>query len=115
MSTYDNVHKPLLKLFPDFRDFLRRPHPADVFNVAREVLETVPEGIVMLECQYCGRNEDRNLLVVGDGLEGSPDSQFGLSEAHVSAHQPVHGTLVLHIRLDGLGRSFLVRSVLVHE
>ena len=56
MSTYDNVHKPLLKLFPDFRYFLRRPHPADVFNVAREVLQTVPEGIVMLECQYCGRN-----------------------------------------------------------
>ena len=51
-------------------------------------------------------HEDRRLLAVLDRLEGGADGHLGLAEAHVAAHEAVHGVLGLHVRLDvldGLG------------
>lgn len=69
----------------------------------------------MLVGQDRGRNEHGHLLAVLHGLEGGPDGDFGLAEAHVAAHEPVHGHGLLHIALDGLGRGGLIGSVFVLE
>ena len=69
----------------------------------------------MLQGKYGGRNQNRHLLAVRDGLESGSHGYFGLSETHVPADQPVHGAVVLHVSLDGYGRALLIGSVFIHE
>ena len=86
MGSYDNVNPAACKPLTDSRDLLRSPHTADILDIAREVLEPVPESIVMLESQNRGRHQDSHLLVVRNGLESGTDCKLSLSESHVPAH-----------------------------
>ena len=45
----------------------------------------------MLRGQKRGRHQHGGLLAVLHRLEGGPDGHLGLPEAHVAAHQAVHG------------------------
>ena len=69
----------------------------------------------MLEGEHGGGHEHRHLLAVGGGLEGGTHRHLGLAEAHVAAHQAVHGAAALHIGLHVVGGLQLVGGVLVEE
>ena len=69
----------------------------------------------MLEGQHGGRHEHRHLLGVARRLEGSTYGHLGLAEAHIAAHQTVHGSRLLHVHLHIIGRLQLVGRVFVEE
>ena len=89
--------------------------PVEVVDVDGQSLETVAEGVVVLEGQYGVGHKDGHLLGVAAGFEGGADGHFGLAEAHVAADEAVHGGGVLHVVLDVLGGFELVGGVLVEE
>ena len=115
MSTYDYIKGSCLQTLLNVGYLLRCPQTADIVHIARKVLETVLECLEMLKGKNGGRNKNSHLLAVGNCLERSPDSHFRLSESYISAHKPVHRTIILHIPLYGIYGLLLVRSVLIHE
>ena len=115
MRTYDDIESTCLQSFLDISDFLCSPEPAHIINVAWEILQTVLKRLVMLKRKDGGRHKDNDLLAVGDSLERSAYGNLGLSESHVTAHEPVHRTFILHIPLDCLHGLFLIWSILIHE
>ena len=86
-----------------------RPHPYRV--VGQTLLKRAP----MLFHQDCGGGQNRHLLSVLDGLEGSPDRHLRLPVPHVSTDQTVHGPGPFHVPLDLCGDFPLVRGVLIEE
>ena len=78
-------------------------------------LEPLGNGLVMLPGQYRGGHQQGALLGIRDAFEGRPQSHLGFAEAHVSAQQPVHRLLLLHILLDLLDAPELVLRFLVLE
>ena len=115
MSTYHNINSPTFYFLLYLTDFLCSTKSAYKLNIAWEIFETVAERIVVLKGKNGRRNKDCNLLAVRYSLECSPDCDLGLSEAHVSAHKPVHRATVFHIPLHSLDSLLLVRCILIHE
>ena len=115
VGAYDYVYAAFFESFLYVGYFFCAAQPAHVFHIAREVLQTGTEGVVVLQAEYGCRYENGNLLAVRNGLEGSPYGNFRLSESYVSADQTVHRTSVLHIPLCSSNRLFLIRSVLIHK
>ena len=75
--------------------------------------EPVAKGLTVLLCQKGGRNEDRCLAAVLDGLEHGPHRHLGLTEADVAADETVHRQRPFHISLDVLDGLKLVWCLLV--
>ena len=115
MSTYHNVKSAGLQPLLNVRYLLGCPETAHIIYIAREILQSVPEGIEVLQGQNGGRYKDRNLLAVSYSLEGRTYGYFGLSESHIAAHETVHRAVVFHIPLHGIYSLLLIRSILVHE
>ena len=115
MRTYHDVETTGLQPFLNIRNFLGCPQTAYIIYIAREILQTVPECIVMLQSKNSSRNKHGHLLAVGDCLECRTYRHFSLTEAYVSADKSVHRTIILHIPLDGLDRLFLIRCILIHK
>ena len=115
VCTYDDIESTGLEPPLYIRNLFRSPQTAHIIDIARKILQTVLEGLEMLQRQDGGRNKDSDLLAVRHSLERSTDSNLSLSESHISAHKPVHRAIVLHVPLDGLNGLFLIRSILVHE
>ena len=115
MSAYDYVNASVLLAFLNLFHLFCAAQSANVIYTAREILEPAAESCEMLKRKYGGRNEDSHLLAVADSLESGSDSDFRLSEAHITADKTVHGAIVLHISLDSLCSKFLVRSILEHK
>ena len=69
----------------------------------------------MLVGKHGCRHQHRHLLPVGRRLERSPDRHLRLSESHVSADEPVHRPLALHVVLHVDGGFELVGRVLINE
>ena len=86
-----------------------------MLDAHRELLEPLAESTVMLQCKDRRRHQHGHLFGIGDGLESGADRHFGLAEAHIAAHEPVHRRARLHIGLHSLRRSLLVGRVLVNE
>ena len=115
VSAYHHVDFARLDAADDLALLRRLAHPAQIFHAAGEVLQAFAEGVEMLEGQHRGGHQDGHLLVVAHGLERRAHRQLGLAEAHVAAHKAVHGRVLLHVGLDGLGGLVLVGRVFVEE
>ncbi len=87
----------------------------DVLHRNREVLEPVAEGFVVLHGQDGGGHQHRHLLAVAHRLESRPDGHLGFAEAHVAAHEAVHGVGELHVGLHVFGGLALVGRVFVDK
>ena len=87
----------------------------EVIDPDREVLESLAEGLEMLEGEDGGRHEHSHLLAVVARLEGSANGHLGLAETHVAAHQSVHRLFRLHVALHVLCSLELVGCVFVDE
>ena len=115
MGADQDIHLALFQLFQGSLDLRGRTGPADIIDLAREILQALTKRLVMLESQYGGGYQHGHLLIVRYRLECRTDSHLGLSETNVSTNQPVHRTGTFHIRLDLGGSLHLVRRVLIDE
>ena len=115
MSSYHDVESTRFESFLDIGYFLRCPQTADIVHVTRKVLQTALEGLEVLQGENGGRHKDSHLLAVCNGLECGTDSNFSLTESHISADKSVHRTIVLHVPLDSLYSLLLIRGILIHE
>ena len=110
-----DVHFSGFHVFQYLFLLLGRPETVQVFYPAREVLQTLLEGLVMLVGQDGSGNQNGHLLAVADGFESRPDGYFSLAEAHVPADQAVHGLARLHVPFHVVRRLELVGRVFVEE
>ena len=69
----------------------------------------------MLQREDGGGHQHGHLLAVGGGLERGADRDFRFPEAHIAAHEPVHGRGFFHVALHIGGGLLLVGRVLVDE
>ena len=74
----------------------------------RPVGKAVGKGLCVLLGQQGSGRQNRHLLAAHDGDEGSTQRDFGLAEADVAAHQPVHRFAGGHILDDVVDRLGLV-------
>ena len=91
------------------------PEAAHEVDPDREILHALQKRIVMLLGQDRSRNQDGNLPVLLDCLEGGPDRDLCLAVTDVSADQPVHDLPGLHVFLCIRDRRKLVLGLLIGE
>ena len=73
-------------------------------------VEAVFEVIKVLFGQQGGGHQYRHLAAAHDGHKGSAQCHFGLTKAHVTADQAVHGATGLHVFDDVFNRFQLIRG-----
>ena len=115
MGADDQVHGPVPQSFDGLLVLRRRLEAGHHLDRDRKTLVPVGESLEMLLGQKSGRHQNGHLFGVLDGLEGSPDGDLGLAEAHVPANEPVHGDGFLHVRLDLVDGGQLIGGLLVGE
>ena len=64
MGSYDNIYFAVGEVFQNGFYFWGFPGSAEVFDTYWELLQSLFEGLVMLEGQYGGRHEYCDLFVV---------------------------------------------------
>ena len=69
----------------------------------------------MLIGQDGGRHEHSHLFAIGSGLKGCTYSHLGLTKAHITTHQAVHGLGLFHISLHILRSLQLIGGILIEE
>ena len=79
------------------------------------VREPLAERLAVLTREQRGRNEDRDLLSVEDGLRRGAQGDLGLAVADVAADQSVHRNRPFHVGLGLDDRLGLVGRLLVGE
>ena len=115
MCTNHNVHHSLFQVRNGL--FLLRscPEPAHQVNPHRKILHSLRKRIVMLLRQDRCRNQISHLFSILDCLKSSPDSNLGLAVTDITADQPVHDFMALHILLDCLDGKQLILCLLKGE
>ncbi len=111
----DDVERAGGESLEGLRHFLRAAEARELGDSHREVGEAIAEILEMLLGEERRRHEDRHLHARGDGDEGGAHCDLGLAEAHVAAHEPVHGTPRRHVADHRLDRARLVRGFLERE
>ena len=87
----------------------------DHVDAHREVAVALAKRVPVLLRQHGGRYEHQRLLPAhGDGERG-PDGDFGLPEADVTAHEPVHRPRRFEVFLHGFDRGALILGLAVRE
>ena len=111
----DDVDTAVGNTFERFFDLCRCACTAQVRNFYRKIFEPFAECLVVLECQNGGGNQYGHLLVVASCFECRPYGDFGFSEAHIAADEPVHWSVAFHVGFY-FGRRFqLVGCVFVDK
>ena len=90
------------QLFQDTACIFCRTGTTQVIHLTGHAFQTLAEGLIVLIGQYSRRNEYGHLFVVRHSLEGSPHSNFGLAEAHITTNQTIHRTITFHVCLHVL-------------
>ena len=85
MGADDNIHLALLYLFEHLLGGCGAACAAQILHIAREILEALLEGEVVLVGQYGCGHQYGDLFAVGGGLEGGAYGHFGLAESHIAA------------------------------
>ena len=115
MGPYYNVHLTLGKAIKDFPLFLGGLVTVHQGYVHREGSKAFLEVLVVLCRKDGGGHQNGHLFLGAHALEGGPHGYFGLSKAHITANQAVHGAPTFHVPLDVFGSLHLVRRRLVLE
>ena len=84
-------------------------------NLHRGVGEAIAEVVVVLLGEQGGGHQHRHLGLVFHCHEGGAHGHFGLAEAHIAAHQPIHGLAGLHVGNHRGNGGLLVRGFLEGE
>ena len=100
MGADEDIHPSFPGLLQDCLLLLGAAEAVEYIHRRTEISESFLKGLIMLLCQYGGRHQHCHLLASHDRLEGCPDGNLRLAEAHITAEQPVHRLLSLHIPLN---------------
>src|SRR5437867_4019790 len=100
MGADDNIHFSDFQICKNFLLLPRATKAAEQFNAYRKRRKSFLERFEMLESKDRGWREQSDLLVVVDDFKGGAHRYFGLPIAHVSAEQPIHRLVPLHILLN---------------
>ena len=92
-----------------------RHEAAEHRHLDRERGESPFERAEVLLRQDGGRDEDRHLASVLDGLEGGAQRDLGLAVAHVADDEPIHRPPAQHVGLHLLDAACLVGRLGVGE
>ena len=95
--------------------FLLGLEARELFDPDRERGEARLQRARVLRGEQGGRAEQRDLLLVGDGLEDRAHRDLGLAVADVTAHQAVHRLGRLHVALGVVDRFGLIGRGIVGE
>ena len=104
MGAHDDVDGPVRHALLHLARMLGRHQAGQLLHVDGQPFETLGEIAVVLARQQRGGHHDGHLHAGHGGDEGRAHGHFGLAEAHIAAHQPVHGPARLQIGdgvLDG--------------
>src|SRR6266850_673204 len=115
MRADDHVHLAGFQIREDFLLLRGAAKTAEHFDVRAEGRESLLEGFEVLEGEYRGRRQKRDLFVIREGFERRAHGHFRLAVADVAAEQPVHRLGALHIALDVADGGDLVVSFLEFE
>ena len=113
MRSHHDVNPSLLEVFQQLFGLFGGSCSAQVVHPYRHSLQSISEGLVVLKSQHRGRHQHSHLLAVACRFEGCTYRYLRLSEAHIAAHQSVHGSCALHVGLYVHGGFVLVGRVLV--
>ena len=111
MGAHDDVDPAVSEAFDGRLRLALGGEPAERRDVDREAGVTIGEGGVMLLHQQGGRHQDRHLLAVLDSLERGAYRNLSLAVADIATDQPIHWDDLLHVALDVLDRTELVRCL----
>jgi len=100
MRADDKVDRSVRQPLDDLLGFLVGLESRQRGHLDGERGEALGEGVDVLLDQQRRGAQDRDLGAILDGLEGGPHRDFGLAEAHVATHEPVHRDGLLHVGLD---------------
>ena len=95
--------------------FLGRAEARQLGDLHRPLREAVAEGLEVLLGQQRRRAQHGHLLAVGHRDERGAQRDFGLAEADVAAHQPVHRLAGGHVLEHRVDRGLLVGRLLEAE
>ena len=115
MRTYYYIHLTLCQIFQDGSSLFGGAGTGEVFHADGHILQSARERTEVLIGQNGGWHKYRHLLAIGSRLESCTHGDLCLSEAHIAAHQTVHGLRHLHIGLHILRGLQLVGGVLIKE
>ena len=112
MCSDDDIDLTLFKLL--YRLFLlrRTSETTHQIHIHRKILHPLRKRIVNLLCQNGCRGKICHLLAVLHRLEGRTDCNLRLAVAHITANQPVHYFMALHISLCGFNCKNLILSLI---
>jgi hypothetical protein len=86
----DDLDRPIDEARLDALRLGRACEPREARDFDAKTCEAAAKGVKMLARQHGGRRHDRHLLAGERRSRRGPQGDFGLAEAHVAAHQPVH-------------------------
>ena len=115
VGAHHHVHRALLELPEDLLLLRRGLEAAEHLHLHREAGKAIDHGGVVLLHQDRGGRKHRRLLAAHHGLEDRAQGHLGLAVAHIAAEQAVHHLGLLHVPLDVLDGSQLIRRLLVGE
>ena len=110
-----DVHLARLHALQGLGQRFARLEAVDVLHGDGELAQASAEALEVLHRQDGRRHEHGHLFAVACRTEGRPNRDFRLPEAHISAHEAVHGCGLEHVFAHGLCGGVLVGGVFVHE
>ena len=113
MCADDDVDVACLQTFDRARLCLVVDEARQHLDHDREVLQPLAEHMEVLLGEHRCRGQHRNLLAAHRGFERRAQRELGLAETDVTAQQPVHRPVGLHVCLDLAQRRDLVRRLLI--
>jgi len=97
MCSDDDVGSAIAQSFECCVDFLFGAEAGECFDLEGVVGEALAEGSGVLLAENGGRDEQGDLFSELGGLERSADGEFGFSETDITAEEPVHGLIAVHV------------------
>ncbi|MNW53341.1 hypothetical protein D3C74_308990 [compost metagenome] len=115
MCANNYIYRALANPFNRLVLLLAAAESAEYLDVKRIVGKTLAEGLIMLLGQNSRWHQYRNLFAFNRRFKSGTDRHLSLAVANVTAQQPVHWPVLLHVLLDFLNRPQLIARLLVGE
>ena len=111
----NDIDIPGSHAFFGFRDILGCYEARKLSDLQRPVRKSVRKRLKVLAAEQRRGYDDRHLMAGHGRHERRPQCHFRFTEAHIAAHQPVHGALLTHIGQHIFNRVFLILRFLERE
>src|ERR1700704_4657547 len=115
MRPYDDVDLAYLQTFDRSRLRLIVDKPREHLDRDGEFAQPLAKDMEVLLGKNSGRRQKSDLLAAHRCFERGPQGQLGLPETDISAEQPVHGPIGLHVSLDLRERRHLIGCLLIRK